>query len=143
MSPSDKALFQELAKLLSSGLDVPHIADRLDLPASFLERLLQREDFRLLFAAERPDAFAIWHKAREEEAAALEVKTFFGSNAMKNAKAYQALLEDGDLKPAERLAGLEKALKMSGTVHEDAAQEVIKISAPHLAALIAADRETS
>ena len=143
MSPSDKALFQEVAKGLSSGQDVGSMSRSLDLPATFLERLLQREDFRQAFATDYPDAFAVWEKARAEEAAALEVKTFFGTNAMKNAKAYQALLDDGDLKPAERLAGLEKALKMSGTVHEEAVQEVIKISAPHLAALIAADRETS
>ena len=143
MSPQERALFQTVAELLSSGQDVAQIAQSTDLQATFLEQLLLRDEFLEFFASESPAAFKIWKQARAEEQSSELVKSLAKANALRNFKALQRLADDpeNNLKDAERAAILEKLLKMSGQVQDEAIVEVVKISAAHLAALRGAASE--
>ena len=129
--------------LLSSGQDVAQIAQSTDLQATFLEQLLLRDEFLEFFASESPEAFKIWKQARVEEQSSELVKSLAKANALRNFKALQSLADDleNNLKDTERAAILEKLLKMSGQVQDEAVVEIVKISAAHLAALRGAASE--
>ena len=143
MSPQERALFQTVVGLLSSGQDVAQIAQSTDLQATFLEQLLLRDEFLELFASEFPAQFKIWKQARVEEQSSELVKSLAKANALRNFKALQSLADDpeNNLKDAERAAILEKLLKMSGQVQDEAVVEIVKISSAHLAALRGAASE--
>ena len=143
MSPQERALFQTVVGLLSAGQDVAQIAQFTDLQATFLEQLLLRDEFLEFFASESPEAFKIWKQARVEEQSSELVKSLAKANALRNFKALQRLADDpeNNLKDAERAAILEKLLKMSGQVQDEAVVEIVKISSAHLAALRGAASE--
>jgi hypothetical protein len=141
VSPSDRAVFQEVAKLLSLGRDVGQIAQSTDLQASFLEALLLREDFLGFFEAERPAEFTVWRKARDEEQASEQAQHFLQSKVVHNVRRMQAIADGGDLKPSEEASLRKDLVKMSGVVKEEASNETVRISSAHLAALLGAASE--
>lgn len=142
MDPVQQELFRELARRLALGHSPEQVAREMDTPQSFVEQLLVRDDFLDYFAQNNPKAYSTWKTARDEEEASQVVKHLARGNAIRNFKALQKLVdEEGALKAPERARVLETLLKMSGTIQEEAAVEVVKISSTHLAALTGAAAE--
>jgi hypothetical protein len=142
LKPEDKGLFRSIASRLAQGQSVEQIARDSNYKAYFIEQVLVRADFQEFFQQENPAAFSAWKTARDQDEADEVVKHLARQNAVKNYRALQAMADDeSTLKPEARATVLEKLLKMSGTVSEEATIEVVKISPAHLAALRDGARE--
>jgi len=141
IDPTLRALFQALISHLKEGRAMDQIAREMDFPQSYLEQLLLNEVFLEFFGEVDPEGYASWTYVHAEEEADQEVQAFLRSKAFANARALQELVDSGNLKAADELRIREILLKMSGTLKEEAAVEVVKISTQHLAALREAGAE--
>lgn len=136
MDPTvQRELFRKLARHLASGHSPEQIAREMDYPQRIVEQLLLDEGFHDFFKEAHPKAFALWKEVRAEEDAEQIVQHYLRSMSLQNAKALQKLADSGDLKAADEARIREALLKMSGSLHEEAVVETVRISAQHLAAL--------
>lgn len=135
LNAAERELFSTLTRHLAEGHSVEEISREMDYPLSFLEKLLLRPEFDSFFREKNQAAHRLWLTARETDEADEIVKHLARSNAVRNYKALQSLVDGDELKAEVKANYLERLIRMSGTIGDEIEVEVVKLSNNHIAAI--------
>jgi len=137
-------LLEEVAKLLSKGLSLEHVAIQADMDEETVARLVSHDAFDGIFASIAPQAHKRWREARQEDLSQRRVKVMAQEDAPEHYKMLRRLVRESaaSLSPDSKARILTDLIKMSGALKDESERRVVELSPGQLDWLLEGDKET-
>lgn len=129
LSAQTQVFVEEAVRLTSLGHDPEHVAREMDLDLASVVALMALPQFAETFKLLAPEKFQIWTEARMAQLANQRVRTLARNDAVDHYMMLRdAVRNSTELREGERIAALEKLIKMSGLLDEQVSEEVVHLS---------------